>query len=83
MNALELADEIRNFYSNPNQPYFLIQIQTMLRTLHAENEALKDQNKLLKEIFSDVERLEELVKVMRFGKAEGNSVENIGKAREK
>ena len=33
MNALELADEIRNFYSNPNQPYFLTQIQTMLRTI--------------------------------------------------
>ena len=34
--ALKLADEIDNFYKHHNEPYFLIQLQSMIRRLVEE-----------------------------------------------
>lgn len=41
MSALELADGVKEFYSHPNQPYFLTQLENMLRQQQAEIQALK------------------------------------------
>jgi hypothetical protein len=61
MNALELADALKNMESGWFDDLTLIEAATMLREQQGEIKALKAENKFFKDLMGDVEILKKVI----------------------